>query len=101
MANDADVVDCMVDRVSTGREVGAADIRVTAEAWRGAIVSLDAEANARRAPPFGTGAGAEVLAPTSKAAAKFLSDRKLELVDPPRVAFFLRRVAAPPRPGRG
>mmetsp|Transcript_32192 Transcript_32192/g.96723 ORF Transcript_32192/g.96723 Transcript_32192/m.96723 type:complete len:424 (-) Transcript_32192:166-1437(-) len=77
------VVDCMVDRVSTARAVDAdaAMVRVTAEAWGGTIVSLDPAANKMRAPPFGDGRGAAILAPTTEAAAEYLSARKLALVN--------------------
>ena len=77
----ATVVDCVVDRVSTDRAVTADGVAVTAEAWRGAIVPLDAAVNRESAPPFGSKFGAEILAPRSSAAARYLSDRKLTLVN--------------------
>ena len=79
----ATVVDCMVDRVSTARDVDAEGLRVDvrAEAWRGAIVSLDTALNRDSAPPFGGSNGASILAPKSAAASRYLSDRKLALVN--------------------
>ncbi|KAH8065597.1 hypothetical protein JL721_8150 [Aureococcus anophagefferens] len=77
----ATVVDCVVDRVSTDRAVTADGVAVTAEAWPGAIVPLDAAVNRASAPPFGSTFGAEILAPRSSAAARYLSDRKLNLVN--------------------
>ena len=77
----ATVVDCVVDRVSTDRAVTADGVAVTAEAWPGAIVPLDAAVNRASPPPFGSTFGAEILAPRSSAAARYLSDRKLNLVN--------------------
>ena len=78
-----DVVDCVVDRVSTQRSVDATrgTIRMSCEQWGGVIASLDPRINRKKPPPFGEAFGAEVHAPTSHAAAAFLSDRKLQLVN--------------------
>ncbi|KAH8065692.1 hypothetical protein JL722_69 [Aureococcus anophagefferens] len=64
-----------------GSRVTADGVAVTAEAWPGAIVPLDAAVNRASAPPFGSKFGAEILAPRSSAAARYLSDRKLNLVN--------------------
>ena len=77
------VVDCMVDRVSTQRVVDAEEgtIHMSCEAWGGVIASLDPRVNEVQDPPFGDKYGAEVRAPRTMAAAAFLSDRKLQLVN--------------------
>lgn len=79
----ATVVDCMVDRISSTRTVDAAGatVRIEAEAWKGTIVPLDPAVNRARPPPFGSGNGADVLAPATDAEASYLSDRKLALVN--------------------
>ena len=77
------VVDCMVDRVSTQRVVDAetGTISMSCEDWGGVIASLDPRVNEVQDPPFGGTYGAEVHAPLTMAAAAFLSDRKLQLVN--------------------
>ena len=54
---------------------------MSCEQWGGVIASLDPRINRKKPPPFGEAFGAEVHAPTSHAAAAFLSDRKLQLVN--------------------
>ena len=49
---------------------------MSCEQWGGVIASLDPRINRKKPPPFGEAFGAEVHAPTSHAAAAFLSDRK-------------------------
>ena len=45
------VVDCMVDRVCTGRTIGPEGVAITAEPWNGSIVCLE-PGLPREAVPF-------------------------------------------------
>jgi len=70
------VIDCMVDRVCTGRTVTTEGIDVSAEPWRGSIVTLEPDITGKL--PF---CSSVVTAPRSKTEAEYLSERKFSLVN--------------------
>jgi len=70
------VVDCMVDRVCTGREIDEDGVHVQAEPWRGSIVVLEPNLTSR--VPF---CSTVATVPSSAREAAYLSDRKLSLVN--------------------
>ncbi|XP_026192947.1 uncharacterized protein LOC34620999 [Cyclospora cayetanensis] len=71
------VLPCMVDRICASRHVCADKIEVEAEPYEGEIVVLDRPENSPP-PPFG---GPNVHAPKLKAAAHYLCQRKIGLVN--------------------
>lgn len=70
------VVDCMVDRVCTGRTISAEGVEVAAEEWKGSIVVLEPNVTGRL--PF---SATIATLPSSEEEAEYLSDRKLALVN--------------------
>lgn len=70
------VIDCMVDRVCTGREISETGVDVQAEPWRGSIVVL--EPNIKTRVPF---CSSVATVPSSELEAAYLSERKLSLVN--------------------
>jgi len=70
------VVDCMVDRVCTGREISETGVDVQAEPWRGSIVVLEPNISTR--VPF---CSKVATVPSSTLEAAYLSERKLSLVN--------------------
>jgi len=76
------VVDCMVDRVCTGREISEDGVHVQAEPWRGSIVVLEPSLSQGRdgavRVPF---CSKVATVPASEAEAEYLSERKLSLVN--------------------
>jgi len=70
------VVDCMVDRVCTGRTITTEGIDVSAEPWRGSIVTLEPDLTGRL--PF---CSSVVTVPRSKHECEYLSERKFSLVN--------------------
>jgi len=70
------VVDCMVDRVCTGRTITTEGIDVSAEPWRGSIVVLDPDVTGRL--PF---CPSVATVPRSNREAEYLSERKFTLVN--------------------
>jgi len=70
------VVDCMVDRVCTGRSISSEGVDVSSEPWRGSIVVL--EPNLKGRLPF---CSAIATAPRSALEAEYLSERKFSLVN--------------------
>ena len=71
------VVDCMVDRVCTGRRIGPAGVEIDAEPWSGSIVVLE-PGFTNRMVPFGRDI---VSLPVSLTHADYLSERKFSLVN--------------------
>jgi len=71
------VVDCMVDRVCTGRTIAPAGVEISAEPWPGAIVVLEPGFTQRQVPFCPT----LVTLPGSRAEADYLSERKFSLVN--------------------
>lgn len=71
------VLPCMVDRICAARTIYSDRIEVEAEPYEGEIVVLDRPSNAPP-PPFG---GPNVHAPKLKAAAHYLCQRKIGLVN--------------------
>ena len=76
LAGHVRVVDCMVDRVCTGRTISAEGVDVATEPWRGSIVVLEPDLNDRLPfhPKIAT-------APSTAAEAEYLSERKFTLVN--------------------
>jgi len=70
------VVDCMVDRVCTGRQISEEGVDVQAEPWRGSIVVL--EPNLQTRVPF---CSSIATVPSSRSEAEYLSERKFSLVN--------------------
>jgi len=70
------VIDCMVDRVCTGRTITTEGVDVSAEPWRGSIVVL--EPNLKGRLPF---CSRVATAPRSAREAEYLSERKFSLVN--------------------
>jgi len=70
------VVDCMVDRVCTGRTVTPDAVTVHAEPWRGSIVPLTPGIEERS--PFSS---AVATLPRSQSEADYLSERKFSMVN--------------------
>jgi len=70
------VIDCMVDRVCTGRTISSEGVDVAAEPWRGSIVVL--EPNLKGRLPFSSSVA---TAPRSQREAEYLSERKFSLVN--------------------
>jgi len=70
------VVDCMVDRVCTGRTISTEGVDVDTEPWRGSIVVLEPNLNDRL--PFHASIA---TAPSTAAEADYLSERKFSLVN--------------------
>lgn len=71
------ILPCMVDRICASRTIHPDRIEIEAEPYEGEIVVLDRPANAPP-PPFG---GPNVHAPKLKAAAHYLCQRKIGLVN--------------------
>ena len=71
------VVDCMVDRVCTGRRIEPEGVEIDAEPWPGAIVVLEPGFTRRQVPFCPTLA----TLPASRAEADYLSARKFSLVN--------------------
>jgi len=71
------VIDCMVDRVCTGRTVSTEGVDVSAEPWRGSIVVLEPGLKDQRLP-FSSSVA---TAPGSRREAEYLSERKFSLVN--------------------
>ena len=71
------VVDCMVDRVCTGRRIEPSGVEIDAEPWPGAIVVLEPGFSHRQVP-FSRDV---VSLPSSLAHADYLSERKFHLVN--------------------
>jgi len=72
------VVDCMVDRICTGREINADSIRIDAEPWTGSIVAQDPTVTESRRLPFSKSVA---TAPSSELEAEYYSERKFSLVN--------------------
>ena len=71
------VVDCMVDRVCTGRRIGPGGVEIDAEPWPGSIVVLEPGFDPRYVP-F---APSVATLPESLRHADYLSERKFSLVN--------------------
>lgn len=71
------VLPCMVDRICASRAIHSDRIEIAAEPYEGEMVVLDRPGNAPR-PPF---EGPNVHAPKLKAAAHYLCQRKIGLVN--------------------
>ena len=71
------VVDCMVDRVCTGRRIGPQGVEIDAEPWPGSIVVLEPGFDPRYVP-F---APSVATLPESLRHADYLSERKFSLVN--------------------
>ncbi len=76
LAGRVHVVDCMVDRVCTGRTIQPRGVDVQAEPWRGSIVVLEPELEQR--VPF---AASVATVPSSKLESDYLTERKFSLVN--------------------
>ena len=76
LAGKVDVIDCMVDRVCTGRTIQPSGVDVQAEPWRGSIVILAPNISSR--VPF---CASVATVPSSDREAAYYSDRKLSLVN--------------------
>jgi len=76
LAGHIHVVDCMVDRVCTGRTISSEGVDVAAEPWRGSIVVLDPDFHGRL--PFHSSVA---TVPSNALEAHYLSERKLSLVN--------------------
>jgi hypothetical protein len=72
-----DVVNCMVDRICTSRDIGDGVIRVGAEPYDGELVVIDAPKYSPAAP-F---SGKHVRIPVLKSHAEYLCDRKITMVN--------------------
>ena len=76
LAGKVHVIDCMVDRVCTGRTIEDGGVDVAAEPWRGSIVVLEPQLKER--VPF---CSAVATVPSTEREAEYLSERKFTLVN--------------------
>jgi len=76
LAGHVRVIDCMVDRVCTGRTISSMGVDVATEPWCGSIVVL--EPNLTERLPFHSSVA---TAPSTAAEADYLSERKFTLVN--------------------
>ncbi|CAM9924879.1 unnamed protein product [Phaeothamnion confervicola] len=71
------VVTCMVDRISTGRDVVSNEIRGSAEPYAGVIVVLDPP----KGVPLAPFTGKNILVPASRGEAHYFTRRKITMVN--------------------